>query len=641
MAQKYNRAFKEVSTRLRLLHWVAAGLAAALYLGGVDNGFVFDDDYIVKNNPQVTGEAGLTSLLTSHYWAGEDKTGNLYRPITVASFRLTHLLAGEAPWAHHLVNVLLHALAAALVCRLALRLGGSSRLALVTGLLFAAHPVLTEAVDAIVGRADLLAAVFVLTAWLVRRRTGLALASFALGLLSKENAVVLPGLLALEDILSKRLRHTWRRLTLFLIPLALYLVARLAVLGSPLGSAEGPFNETTLAQRIMTAVVVLARYLGLLIYPGTLSADYSFDQIPLVETVFDPRLWLAAAVVGACLGLALAVRRRLPAVTCGLAIFFIAILPVSNLLFGIGVVMAERLVYLPAFGVLLAVAALLCWIWERARSSRRMVAVALVVVAAVAGLGATTVRRHHVWQDQLSLFTATVRDSPRSALAHMGLAAALSAAGRFEEAENEYREALSIQPRLAPAHYNLALMMERRGLVQEATASYRETVRSDPHHWRAMNNLGILLHRQGKLEEAATSFRSAANVAPPAAAATAQVSLGVVLEAMGRNLEALEAYAAALRIVGDDVEALTNRGRLLVGLGKAAEAIPLLERAASLNPGSPVPAVNLAAAWLAVGDQTRCGEILDRVLAQHPSDQAALRVREAWRARRSEATVSP
>ncbi|HZE88435.1 MAG TPA: hypothetical protein VE404_02750, partial [Verrucomicrobiae bacterium] len=196
--------------RTRLAPLLVALLAVAVYAGAVRNGVVRDDYYIVAHNPLVTGERSPWLIPVSHYWAGTDGTGDLYRPLTIASYWLNARVAGMAPWSFHLVNVLLHGLAAALVTVLALRLTASLAAASVAGALFATHPVLSEAVASIVGRADLLAAIFVLGAWRLRDRRGISLLLFGLGLLSKESAIVLPGFLVAEDLVRGRARARLR-----------------------------------------------------------------------------------------------------------------------------------------------------------------------------------------------------------------------------------------------------------------------------------------------------------------------------------------------------------------------------------------------------------------------------------------------
>jgi hypothetical protein len=202
----------------RLLPVVAvAGVAAGLYAGGLSNGFVFDDHQLVEANPLVAEPGHLREVFASHYWHPLRSRGYLYRPLTILSLRLDHLLGGGRPVLFHATNLLLHAAVSVMVYLVlsllygrrtrAREAGGeampwAANVPMVAALLFAAHPVHTEAVAGIAGRADLLAMLFVMAAWWLHllERPWSAAAAFCLGMLSKESAVVLPGVLILSDL---------------------------------------------------------------------------------------------------------------------------------------------------------------------------------------------------------------------------------------------------------------------------------------------------------------------------------------------------------------------------------------------------------------------------------------------------------
>ncbi|HKY33631.1 MAG TPA: tetratricopeptide repeat protein [Candidatus Polarisedimenticolia bacterium] len=546
-----------------------AAAAAAVFLSSLGNGFTFDDTDLVAKNRFVTEPGHLRTLLTSHYWAANDARGDLWRPLTLFTYWIQHRAAGSGPWSFHLVNVALHAAVTALACLLCLRLAGSLAAASAAGLLFAVHPVHTEAVANVVGRAELMAALFVLAGWLWRDRRWSPLL-YLLGLLSKESAIVLPGLMLVEDLLAKgaggnRNRIRWRAYVPFAAVAAVWLAARALVVGPGVGSEHAPFNGVPAPFRIMTAVLVLGRYLGLMADPRRLSADYSFDQIPTVTSAADGGFLIGAAACGALLAAAWALRRRLPAAAAGVAAFFVALLPASNLPFGVGVVMAERLLYLPSLGLCLAAGTLAAAGTAPAvRPGRRLAAACILAGLPSVWLSGLTWRRSMDWRDDFTLFQTTVITSPRSAMAHANLGAAYQKLGRMQEAEEAYRRSLQIDP-----------------------------------------------HRAG-----------------------AQYSLATLLEATGRPDEAIRYYQEAVRLRPDDREALNNLGRTLLARGRAAEAVETLERAVALAPDAPTPRVNLAAALLHQGEVERAGRLLGEILASHPGDASAVRILEAVRKRR-------
>jgi len=504
---------------LRLMPLLAGALAVCVYLGSVNNGFTFDDPYIVVENPLVRGERGFSDIFTAHYWAGEEPAGTLYRPLTIASYRLNHDLAGVAPWSYHLVNVLLHGLVTALVFLLARRLTSAPGAA-AAAILFAVHPIHTEAVASVVGRAELLSALFVLAAWYWRSRPVAALVLFVCGLLSKENAVVLPGLLLAEDLAGRRLpsgpKEAARRYLAPLAAVGAYLGLRLAVLGPGLASTRGPWVDAPPGPRILTAVEVIGRELWLMVWPATLSADYSYDQIPQVTDPLAAGFLLGLAAIAACAAAAALAWRRLPGVSLGILVFFLALLPTSNLLFGIGVIMAERLLYLPSFGLCLAAGALIATLPARGAPRRTAGAACAVALVLAVPLAARSWGRSADWFDQRSLFEAAARTSPRSALVQVNLGSIYQAEGRLEEAEAAYRRAIGIAPDRPGPHYNLGTILEATGRGEEAVAAYREAVRIDPQDPMALNNLGRSLLAAGRAVEAIAVLERAVAISPQA-----------------------------------------------------------------------------------------------------------------------------
>jgi tetratricopeptide (TPR) repeat protein len=499
-------------------------LACGVYAGSLRNGFTYDDVFVVAANPAVTGEGGPGRIFSSAWWTPDDSNpllhAHLYRPVTILTFRAQQRLAGAAPWHHHLVNVLLHGAVTSLLLLLFLRLSQSPGTAAAGALLFAVHPIHSEAVVSVVGRAELLAALFVTAAWLLRERPAAATALFALGLLSKESAIALPGLILAEEA-ALRLRgmasglERWRRLAVLLSLMAvvvlLVLLVRAAVLGTPIGEPGGPFEGAPATHRLLTAVDVLGRYLQLMVFPVTLSADYSFDQIPMVTAPGDARFLKGVAAAASCAVLAWWSARRVPAAALGIALFFVSLLPVSNILFGIGTVMAERLLYVPSAGLCLAAGALI----ERAAraalpaaSPRRLLATACLLAAIPAAPFALRCwTRTADWRDQRTLFETTVRTSPRSALAWLGLGNAYEDEGLFREAEAAYRRAVEIAPALAVGRFNLGNMLRRLGRPAEAILEFERALLLRPTLWQACAELEPLYRRAGRPGEADEAAR--------------------------------------------------------------------------------------------------------------------------------------
>lgn len=471
---------------LSLATWVAlVALAAAVpYLDTLGAGFTFDDHGLVIGNPAAT--PGMSPLA---WFLRESATGPVYRPLTMLSYALNAMVS-PAPWSLHLGNILLHVVATIVAFDLTRVLVRSTPTAVATALLFAVHPVHTEAVASIAGRAEILAALFVLLALsaLVRAERNpswraVSLIAFVLGTLSKENAYATIPLAALLMVWTTPLDlgRLARRLLPYVVVGMACLALRRAAVGAfgaiePTPFIDNPLVYTGIGSRIATAVVVLFEYLSVLAAPIRLSADESFNQVPVVVSVLDPRLIAALGVFALVGGALLAARRRLPVPGLGVLFFLAAMAVTSNVLFPIGTIKAERLLYLPSFGVCLAAGWLLRR-WTGRRWSPRMAAAALGLLV----LAGRTWLRNDDWHDDFTLFTRTAVTSPMSARAQANAAAVYGQAGRLDLAEQHFRAAYAIAPQFAPAAMGLAQVADARGQRDEALRWYEEAVSLDPH----------------------------------------------------------------------------------------------------------------------------------------------------------------
>jgi hypothetical protein len=456
---------------------LAVALAAVLvHLNTLGNGFALDDVALVEHNPSIRSISALPRLFMEPY-AGEGS--GLYRPLTVVSLAINRAVTGSGPSGFHAANVLLHA-AAWLVLR---RAGTHYGTALLGGLLFAVHPAHTEAVANVAGRAELLAALFVLAAWWAH--PGRPLASSVLyfaAILSKEGAVLAPLLFWADD----RLRGDERPLRSYAgyaVALAAMIGLRLLALGAEQGAAtaiplDNPAAAAGTVPRVLTATWVQLKYAMLLLWPHPLSSDYSIAVIPVARSVADPRVLAGAAFLG---GLAAAVawswKRSRPLALAGLC-WILFFLPASNLPLPTGTIMAERLAYLPSIGVCLAIGHLGAALAAEGRL-RRTVTVAGAVVAIVV-LAVMTLRRNPAWRDNLTLATTDVATYPQSAKLQAGAGIFLAAAGREREGEDHMRRALEIYPDYAQIHYNLAVLLVKRGARDEAVTHLERAIALAP-----------------------------------------------------------------------------------------------------------------------------------------------------------------
>jgi tetratricopeptide (TPR) repeat protein len=541
-------------------------------------------------------------------------------------------LPDDAATVFHVQNVIWHAAASAAFFLLVAELFGGLATPALAAALFAVHPVHTEAVDGIVGRAELIAAAFsfltlVLAIKIVRDEpegcgpaVGAGAALFA-ALLAKEQAIVVPLVFVMGVALQGTARHRdpWTRrnvrrvLTALLIATACYLGARVAVLHSVTGTAsvsaatpdvDNPVATAGGAARWLTPLRVFGEVLRLVVMPKTLSADYSYDQIPIVRS-----LDLATAACGVALvGLVFAVfglRRVAPAIAYGLGFFLLTWVLTSNVFLRIGTILGERLLYLPSAGVCLIAASLAVAAGTRLRAPWLSAGIGAVLVLAGAG---RTAARNVDWKSNLTLFEATTKTSPRSCKAANGYAAELYARGELPQARLWAERALSINPAYPEAHGTLAK-------IDRASAGSER----DPAAKRSL---------QDQAREHARAVLATTGDGAPALRADAWSVLGAIALDQGELAAAEEALRNSLALQPDDSASLEGLGVVLASRARAENdpgrrealnnaALGELKRAIDLDPGH-VEALQNAATTL-------------RQLATETSDPAlaSARVRQA------------
>jgi tetratricopeptide (TPR) repeat protein len=474
------------------------GLVALAYASSLGNGFCFDDHAIVVDNPLVR-EGRWGELLSADYWSPTGERTGLYRPLTIASFALNHRLFGAQAWSYHLANLILHLGATALLYLVAAS-WRAPRAALLAGLGYGLHPALSEAVVGVVGRAELLSCCLGLGgAWCWsrladRHRPGLYLAGLALlaaAPLAKEN-----GICFALGAAAWGFWHWRARVSLWCGALGAALFS-LAVKGLALGQLQpvqigfidNPLAYVEAPVRALNSPALVVRYLRLLCFPWPLSADYSYNQLP-VATGPDIEV-LSALALALSLGWVIwrGVRSR-PQWGLWVLAGGGALLLVANLFLAGGTLFAERLLYMPAVPFSLG----LGWLGGRLEG-RSFALLAWGWCLAAAPL---TWSRSADWRDDLSLFSRAVQVTPSSARSHYGLGRALQQEGRIAEALAAYDRALAIHPRYAEAHFNRGAALLSQGDPGAAQQAYRRAAEIRPGFTKALYALAVLAqHLEG------------------------------------------------------------------------------------------------------------------------------------------------
>jgi len=604
-------AWQTHGTRVLLL-WATV---FAAYSNSFKAELTFDNVPIISEDPRIREATSdnLRSIFTGQYWYNKPASG-LYRPLTTISYLVNYAVLGNGPRppGYHWINLTLHELNVALVYVLGLTIFADPVLAMVLAGIWGVHPILTESVTNIVGRADLLAAFGVLAGLLCyirsttddRRRIYWLLmmtTSQAIGLFSKESAAVLPAIILLYDVTPyepRTLKNRAPGYAFLTAPFVLFSALRAASHPELLiNFQENPLIHAGFLAARLTAVKVIGAFIGLFAWPGNLSADHSYNAVPIFGTgdIWENvKALLALALLAAAIVFAIRWRRRWPALFFFALFFLVALLPTSNLVILIGSIMAERFMYLPAVGLagcVVAVAAALKW------SQPRVLALTGILCLA---LGARTFVRNADWHDQVTLWTSAIQATPKAARPYNNLGYEMQKMGRLPEAIADYRAALRVYPDYAEAHYNLAntLLQTPRGL-QEAIAEYQWSIRIAPRYAEAHVNLGNALSRiPGKFDDAIGEFQIALQIRPDYA--EAHNNLGNILTQNPARLpQAVGEFQAALHISPGYAEAHNNLGNALARIqGRLPEAVLELQSAIRIKPDYAEAHNNLGNAWM-------------------------------------------
>jgi Tfp pilus assembly protein PilF len=623
-----NAAQPEAARRPILV--LAVLVCAAIYLPTLRYQFAWDDEQLITANPRLLVPNPL-SLLGQNFMPL--RHGSLatkvqyYRPLTVFTFWLDRHVWGANPFGHHLTNVLLNALAVALLAVLLSLLSGRSRLwPVLAGLaVFSLHPAHVESVAFISGRTDVLATVFILTCLLCLVRYGgsgrwfwlaAATAASAAALLSKEVSVLLPlvgfamlysgglgtrpkgeverlkGSRGLNWVMSRGGRRALTAAFVLAATAVAYLVLRSLVLGGaalrwpwdtiPIARAQLGYVPRPVAERLLLFLNALGRYGQLVVFPFTHRLVYP-DRAGFAAFGWPTLAGGFALVLLGWLGW----RFRRTASGFGAAWFLAFIIPASNL-FSIGATfLAERLLYLPLAGAAIMVlgglkgeverfkgSRGLNWVMSRGRPGAWRNAFAVVLFLYAVLMAAGSIRRMPVWRDPVTLFSTMVRESPNSADAHLNLGAALLKQNRDTlQAETEFRRTLAIRPDHPVAHNDLGDILRKRGEIDAARQEFLAAISLDSGYAEARGNLGIVLFQSGLFDSAFGQFRLARSLDPTLA--PVYVNIGNCFVERNEPDSAKRSFWTAIRLQPDLSAAYVNLSRLYArsGIPDSAELV--------------------------------------------------------------------
>ncbi|MGC8859547.1 MAG: tetratricopeptide repeat protein [Ignavibacteria bacterium] len=475
MMNLHNR-FKQIKTLY--LYLFLAVLAVGVYINCIGNDFVFDDESVVVGNQAIQSLENIPKFFTAQ--EGFHKViGKYYRPLVLVTYSLDYAFWELKPTGFHLTNIVFHLIATLLLFRILLYLSEqyeNGRVGAFLGaIIFAVHPIHTEAVSWISGRTDLFATMLFFASFLYYikydRRNDIklliySLVFYVLALLSKEMIVTMPVFIFLYDfIISKRrfsdIKSVILKYGLFVGITIVFVVVRYLLL-SPIPEREKYFYfyGKDAATVFFTMLKTIPVYLKLLIYPFNLIYHYN-GVIADSNTLFNFYVILSLIVIITFIVIAIVLRKKAPLISFSILFFFASLLPVMNIIPTMNL-MAERFLYISSFSLSIVIMWLSIKIRDEKLLKIYMILVFIVTLIFIYG----TIRRNGDWKNNETLFKTAEDIDGSVTLVNSGNIYANS--GNLEEAARRYRRALEIRDNIVLAHHNLGLYYLLKGNLDSA-----------------------------------------------------------------------------------------------------------------------------------------------------------------------------
>nr|XP_042902211.1 protein O-mannosyl-transferase Tmtc3 [Parasteatoda tepidariorum] len=583
-------------------------------------------------------KAPWLNIFLNDFWGTpmkKEESHKSYRPLCVLTFRMNYLIHELQPFGYHLVNVILHVIVCLLYHRFCRQLL-SKTTSIVAAMLFAVHPIHSEAVTGVVGRAELLSSIFVLLAfhfYIKSRRQNndyRALLHFilclGLAMLSKEQGITIVAVCATYDILLvqensplplipekaprgkiKGPTPTWRKdLVLRLLVVAVSTIAllifRMKLMGDRLpvfNKFDNPAAAESWPSRHLTYHYLALLNTWLLIFPIDLCCDWTMGTVPIIHSFADKRVVFTLifyAVICKLVWTNYYSRNRISVtILMVLSMCVFPFVPASNLFYSVGFVIAERILYIPSMGYCFLVAHgwyKLCFFYKKRETLLRACIVILLCLNAT-----RTVFRNFDWKDEETLFESGLRFTKANAKLYNNLGHVMETKGKHAEALELFLQAVKVQPDDLGSHLNVGRMYNTLGMIQKAEEAFWQAknllpkkrpgqkyqTHIVPRHMDLFLNLGNLLSQNlSRLEEAQELYKEAISMKNDYV--DAYMQRASILLRLNRSQEAHDMYKEAMKHDQQNPDLFYNMGVLLLEQGKSLQALARFDQALQVDP---------------------------------------------------------
>ena len=616
----------------------------SIYANCFDCSWQLDDFTNITSNPRLHLEELSWETLKTALFSDPGQPGTLYRPVVSVSLALNHYFGGLDVFGYHLVNVLIH-LATTLFLFLFVHqtlnlpflkadYGRKSySIALLTSLLWAIHPVQTQAVTYIVQRMTSLSGLFYVMSMYFYARTKttgegkkrvslilLSFISFALAFGSKENAIMLPVSLLLYEALVVNRLWPRRKRNLAIILLGstillgmLYLHWRKGGVLFFLAEYEGrPFS---LGQRLLTEPRIILFYISLLLYPvpGRFSIAHDLE---ISRSFFSPvSTGIAVLVIGFAVALLILQGKRHPLLCFSFLFFFLNHIVESTVL-PLELIFEHRN-YVPSMLFFLPFVIGFCRLLERDKAKKTMTfAMSAFVVFVIISLGHSTYLRNFTWKTPETLWTAALERAPNQLRVHHNLGLYYQNQGLTEKAMKAYNRALESRVthrrnETFMTHYQLGRLYSELGDDQQAKRHYLEAVRLEPTLSLALVNLTALYDRENNQELADYYLIEAFKVNPKDP--LINLNMGIWCLRNGKVEEAIQHLHMASKETSLGARALLYLGIAYKIKGWFGRAATCFQKAIRMDEQNITPRLHLLEIYYRKGHKARSRDEAQRI----------------------------
>ncbi len=578
------------STHLLLI----ALVVLAIFSSSLKNDFVWDDKYLVVDNPYIRSSSHMGKIFTTQLYEGSGKHSNFYRPLQSLTYLLDYSVWGLNPFGYRLTNLFLHIFNSMILYLILAAICSSIRLAFLIALIFGIAPTISGITYYISARSDLLMALFMFLSilffikYVKERRSAWYIFSvflFIPALICKEMAFALLLLIPLQIYwhrkeLDSHFRGNDRKVLIFLPYLLIgvsYVVLRATILNFARG--DNPLIDFSypasipLSGRILTIFKIIPKYIEILLLPGSLHMEWFIEPI---RSIFQMDMLLSALAVAFIVFVIKRLSRTYPIVLFGATWFLLGLLPVLNI-YPISVFFGEGWLYLPSVGFFIIIGVIFQSIL-RVKVRNALIALFLLYYSLF------TIAYGNVWKDSISLFSNVLKYETKSPFIHLtynNLSTSYYDIGDLERSLEYGIESISLKPRYQDAYNNIGVTYMALGRPVMAITYFKKAISLKRDYGSAYRNLAHAYSDIGLVESAIRYSNVSLKVAPDYY--KTYCNLGYIFLEKGDTDKAIEFFKEAVRADDSYSEPHHVLGNLYLKKENFKDALYEYERALNLG----------------------------------------------------------